>query len=139
MLRAEPTRITEFVEEILRFEPPVHAAPPRYAAEQIELADVTIAAGETVILALFAANHDPRRFDHADEFDPTRPTNPHLAFGHGIHHCLGAPLDVLEGRIALARLLARFPGLRLAEPPDQLTWRAGVMMHGLDRLPVTLS
>jgi cytochrome P450 len=138
LLRAEPTRITEFVEEILRFEPPVHAAPPRYAAEQIELADVTIAAGETVILALFAANHDPRRFDHADEFDPARPTNPHLAFGHGIHHCLGAPLAVLEGRIAIPRLLARFPRLRLAVPPDQLTWRASVIMHGLDSLQVTL-
>jgi cytochrome P450 len=69
MLRAERARITEFVEEILRFEPPMHAAPPRYAAEQIELAGVTIAPGETMSVALFAANHDPRRFDHADEFD----------------------------------------------------------------------
>jgi cytochrome P450 len=136
LLRAEPTRMTEFVEEILRIEPPVHAAPPRYAAEQIELAGVTIAAGETVywrcsrptttlgalIMPTSSTRHVPRI----------------RTFGHGIHHCLGAPLAVLEGRIAIPRLLARFPRLRLAVPPDQLTWRASVIMHGLDSLPVTL-
>jgi cytochrome P450 len=89
MLRAEPGRITDFVEEILPFEPTMHAAPLRHAAEQIELAGVTIVAGETVILGLFAANHDPGRFDHA-EFDPARPTNPHLADGHGITTTLAA-------------------------------------------------
>jgi cytochrome P450 len=73
-----------------------------------------------------------------DALDVARPPNPHLAFGHGIHHCLGAPLARIEGRIALGALLSRFPRLRLAVPPHTLTWRPNVLMHGLTALPVAL-
>ncbi len=81
---------------------------------------------------------DPACTTQPDALDITRTDNPHLAFGHGIHHCLGAPLARLEGRIALGSLLVRFPRLRLAIPPEQLTWRPSVLMHGLEALPVVL-
>jgi cytochrome P450 len=91
-----------------------------------------------VIPALLAANRDPVCTAQPDTLDITRTDNPHLAFGHGIRHCLGAPLAQLEGRIALGSLLARFPRLRLAVPPEHLTWRPSVLPHGLDTLPVIL-
>jgi cytochrome P450 len=91
-----------------------------------------------VIISLAAANRDPARHANPDTLDVTRSDTSHLAFGHGIHHCLGAPLARLEARIALGSLLARFPQLRLAPPPDHLTWRPGMIMHRLDTLPVIL-
>ena len=97
-----------------------------------------IPAGETVFPGLLAANRDPARVPDPDALDVARPPNPHLAFGHGIHHCLGAPLARIEGRIALGALLSRFPRLRLAVPPHELTWRPNVLMHGLTALPVAL-
>jgi cytochrome P450 len=87
---------------------------------------------------LLAANRDPARIAKPNTLDITRADNLHLAFGHGIHHCLGAALARLEGRIALGALLARFPRLRLAVPNEQMTWRPGVVMNGLDALPVLL-
>ena len=86
-----------------------------------------------------AANRDPARVADPDTFDPTRADLPHLAFGHGVHHCIGAPLARLETRIALGSLLARFPDLRLAVPAEDLWWRPNVLMHGLAALPVHLS
>lgn len=91
-----------------------------------------------MLAGLLAANRDPACLAQPDELDITRTDNPHLAFGHGIHHCLGAPLARLEGRIALGTLLARFPRLRLAVPAQQLTWREGVIMNGLATLPVVM-
>jgi cytochrome P450 len=107
------------------------------ASEPIELGAATITAGEIVVVGLLAANRGAAGVPQPDALDITRADNPHLAFGHGIHHCLGAPLARLEGRIALGSLLARFPRLRLAVPPGQLTWRPGVLMNGLTALPVT--
>lgn len=95
-------------------------------------------AGEIVVPGLLAANRDEACAGQPHALDITRAPNPHLTFGYGIHHCLGAPLARLEGRIALGRLLARFPGLQLAEPPEELSWRPGVLMHGLTALPVVL-
>ncbi|MFI5929092.1 cytochrome P450 [Micromonospora sp. NPDC051543] len=125
------------IEELLRYESPVQAA-LRVAREPVELAGQTIPAGSVVIVSLLGANRDVARFAQADELDLARAENPHVAFGHGIHYCVGAPLARLEATVALTRLLDRFPGLRLAVPADALTWRVSMFMHGLVALPVRL-
>jgi cytochrome P450 len=104
----------------------------------VDLGGVTIPAGEIVVPGLLAANRDRACAAQPDELDITRTDNPHVAFGHGIHHCLGVTLARLEGRIALGTLLARFPKLRLAVPAHQLTWRPGVLINGLAALPVAI-
>ncbi|MER7865433.1 cytochrome P450 [Amycolatopsis japonica] len=136
-LRANPDGMPAAVEEFLRYESPVHAA-MRYAKEEIELGGVTIPAGSLVIVSLLAANRDPARFPGADALELDRADNPQLAFGHGIHHCLGAPMARLEGGIALSALLTRFPELRAAVPAESLRWRVSMVMHGLEALPVRL-
>ncbi|MDQ4104823.1 MAG: cytochrome P450 [Actinomycetota bacterium] len=138
LLRAEPDLLPAAVEELLRFEGPLQVATFRWTAEPVEIGGVTIPAGEIVIPGLLAANRNPACTAQPDTLDIARTDNPHLAFGHGIHHCLGAPLARLEGRIALGTLLARFPRLRLAVPAEQLTWRPGVLMNGLSALPVAM-
>jgi cytochrome P450 len=136
-LRTDVRLMPDAVEEFLRYESPVHAA-LRHATAPVTLAGVAIPAGAVVILSLLAANRDPDRFPHPDVLDTTRTEIPHVAFGHGIHHCLGAPLARLEGAIALRSLLARYPRLRLAVPPATLIWRVSLVMHGLVGLPVLL-
>jgi cytochrome P450 len=111
---------------------------PAVAAAPIKVGGVTIPAGDVVVSALLAANRDPARFAEPDRLDLTRPSNSHMAFGHGLHHCLGAPLARLEGRIALGSLLARFPGLRLADPATEPPRNPGLIMNGLITLPVVL-
>ena len=138
LLRTQPERISAAVEELLRFDGPLQVATMRFTAEPVDIAGTTIPAGEIVLLGLLAANRDPEHVAHAGTLDITRTDNQHLAFGHGIHHCLGAPLARLEGRIALGTLLTRFPGLRLAVPAEQLTRRPGVLLNGLNALPVCL-
>ena len=138
LLRTEPHRLPVAVEELLRFNGPLQVATFRLTTEPIDIGDVTIPTGEIVLVGLLAANRDPACFAQADALDITRTDNPHLAFGHGLHHCLGAPLARLEARIALGTLFARFPGLRLAVPAEQLTWRPGVLLNSLDALPVNL-
>ncbi|HEY2095429.1 MAG TPA: cytochrome P450, partial [Pseudonocardia sp.] len=96
-----------------------------------------IPAGEIVLLALGSANRDPAHYERPDELDVHRGTG-NLAFGHGIHHCLGAPLARLEGEIAFRALLDRFPDLELAGEPGELSWRNSTLFRGLDRLPVRL-
>jgi cytochrome P450 len=138
LLRAQPQRLDAAVEELLRFDGPFQVAPLRLATEAIEIGGITIPAGDIVVPGLLAANRDPACTATPTALDITRTANPHLAFGHGIHHCLGAPLARLESRIALGTLLDRFPRLQLAVPAKQLTWRPGVLMNGLDMLPVIL-
>jgi cytochrome P450 len=124
---------------VLRSEAPVQVATPRIAVAPVELGGTLIAPGDVVAPSALAAGRDPAR-PGADVFDPHRtPSLPHTAFGHGVHHCLGAPLARLEGRIALERLLTRCPDLRLAAAPDRLVLRPRLLMHGLTSLPVTLS
>jgi cytochrome P450 len=138
LLHAQPDLLPAAVEELLRFDGPLQVATSRFTAEPVDIGGVTIPCGEIVIAGLLAANRDPGCHAQPDVLDITRSDNPHLAFGHGIHHCLGAPLARLEGRIALGTLLARFPRLGLAVPAEQLTWRPGVLINGLDALPVIL-
>lgn len=135
LLRREPQRIAAAVEELLRFDSPVQWT-SRVAAETIELAGKAISQGDFVLASLGAANRDPKYFPDPDRLDITRPIaeNKHLAFGNGIHFCLGSALARLEGQIAIASLLARFPDLRLAR--QKLTWRPGVVFRGLKSLRV---
>ncbi|MGH4009347.1 MAG: cytochrome P450 family protein [Pseudonocardiaceae bacterium] len=138
LLRAELDRLPAAIEELLRFDGPLQVTTFRLTTEPVNIGGTTIPAGEIVIAGLLAANRDPACIAQPDVLDITRTDNPHLAFGYGIHHCLGAPLARLEGRIALGTLLTRFPGLRLAVPAEQLTWKPGVLMHSLTALPVAM-
>jgi cytochrome P450 len=138
LLRTEPHRLADAVEELLRFNGPLQVATFRLTTQPVDIGEVTIPTGEIVLVGLLAANRHPACVAQPDALDITRTDNPHLAFGHGLHHCLGAPLARLEARIALGTLLARFPQLQLAVPAEQLTWRPGVLLNGLDALPVNL-
>jgi cytochrome P450 len=118
------------VEEILRYDTPLHLF-TRYALEPLEIGGVRFATGDKVGLLLGAANRDPVRFPEPDRFDPDRQENPHVAFGAGLHFCIGAPLARLELAAALPRLVARLPGLRLADTPR---YRDTYHFRGLERL-----
>ena len=120
------------IEELLRLDPPLHLF-QRYALEDLECAGIALRKGERVGLLLGAANRDPERFPDPDAFDAGRNPNPHVAFGAGIHFCVGAPLARLELAVALPILFARLPGLRLAEPPR---YRDAYHFHGLEALRV---
>ncbi|MEU7061151.1 cytochrome P450 [Streptomyces sp. NPDC046197] len=112
---------------------------PRIATEDVTVGGVVIPAGDAVFLAFASANRDEDVFPHADRTDFHRAGNPHLAFGHGIHRCLGAPLARLELSVALAELTRRFPDAALAVPEEDLRWRAGDVNHNLLALPVRLT
>jgi cytochrome P450 len=137
-LRAEPAKISAALEEFLRYDAPVPHATFRYAREAIDLGGATIPAGAQVIVNLASANRDANRYTDPEEFDIHRADARHLAFGHGIHFCLGAPLARMEGQLALSSLLHRFPELRLAVSPEQLHWGHGdgLVLRGLTKLPV---
>jgi cytochrome P450 len=137
-LRADPALLPGAVEELLRYEGPVNIATLRFTTEPVRVGDVEIPAGAFVMVSLLSANRDGERFADADRLDINRPAGGHLAFGHGIHYCVGAPLARLEGEIALGALLRRFPGLSLAAAPAALRWRDSTLMRGLDSLPVRL-
>jgi cytochrome P450 len=136
-LRADPSLMPTAVEEFLRFESPLNTATMRFTTEAVRVGDVEIPAGQLVLVALLGANRDGRQFDDPDRLDLTRTPNPHLAFGHGIHHCLGAPLARLEGEIAIGRLLSRFDRITL-EDDVILQYRNSTLMRGLTALPVRL-
>ncbi|MCX2733355.1 cytochrome P450 [Saccharopolyspora sp. NFXS83] len=137
-VRADPNLVDDAIEETLRHESPVNLATMRYTAEAVQLGEVELPAGELVLVALGSANRDERRFERAAEFDPARSATGHLGFGHGIHFCLGASLARLEARIAVRRLLERFPDLSLAVDPAELRWRPSTLVHGLENLPIRL-
>ena len=137
-LRADPDRLPAAIEELLRYDGPVQVTMPALTTTEVRLGDATIPAGAVVLAALLPANRDPRRYDAPDRLDVTRQPAQHLAFGHGIHHCLGAPLARLEARIALGTLLDRFPRLRLAEPDAEPERQPALLFNGLRSLPVRL-
>ncbi|MFD3913628.1 cytochrome P450 [Streptomyces sp. NPDC058603] len=117
LLRDKPELMPRAVEELLRYEPPVHLLPQRTPLADIEVADVMIPKGAPLVLVLAAGNRDPLRFDDPDRFDPTREDNQHFGFGSGIHNCFGAPLARVEAQIALNALVPRLEGFHLSEDP----------------------
>ncbi|MFJ8820756.1 cytochrome P450 [Streptomyces sp. NPDC102467] len=138
LIRADFTLVGSAVEESLRYNTPVHATAFRFAAEPLDLAGTPIAAGDSVLVSLAAASRDPLHFAEPDRFDIRRRGPGHLGFGHGLHHCLGAPLARAESTIALRHLLTRCPALAFATDPALLTWRTSTLLRGLDTLPVRL-
>lgn len=139
-LVADPARIPVAVEELLRhvnlFATDTSGF-PRIAAEDMEIGGVRIAAGDVVLLSLASANRDEAVFTDPDVLDLARERNPHISFGHGLHHCLGKHLGRMEMQIALEALVRRFPGLRLAVPESELPWHNGEINHTLTSLPVS--
>ncbi|PPK71128.1 cytochrome P450 [Actinokineospora auranticolor] len=135
-LRADPALLPQAVEELMRFVPlGVGGGIPRYATEDVELGGVLVRAGEAVLPALTSANRDESVYPDADHLDLTRAGTGHVGFGHGPHHCLGAPLARMELQVALGTLLRRLPGLRAADAP--IDWKRGVSTRGPARFPLT--
>ncbi|ANN20120.1 hypothetical protein SD37_33980 [Amycolatopsis orientalis] len=137
LLRAEPERLPSAIEEVLRFDGPAMNASMRFAVEDIEIGGVPIPAGGIVFLGLGSAGHDSAHVPDGDSFDIRRSASKHLAFGHGVHTCIGSALARLEGEIAIGRLLARYGELSLAVHPDDLKWRPGMHFRGPAELPVS--
>ncbi|HLN71636.1 MAG TPA: cytochrome P450 [Streptosporangiaceae bacterium] len=137
-LRADPSLLGAAVEELLRYVNPVNNATFRFAVQPVEIDGVAIDPGEVVLVSLSGANRDPSRYADPDRLDLGRDTGGHVAFGHGIHYCLGAPLARLEAEIAFGALLDRFGEITLAVPPDELRWRPSTLIRGLETLPVRL-
>ncbi|MEV7446478.1 cytochrome P450 [Streptomyces sp. NPDC091204] len=138
LLRSDPELLPGAIEEFLRYDGPVSPGIARFAREDVKIAGTSIPRGATVLIASAIADRDPARFPAPDQLDITRQDNPHLAFGHGIHYCLGAPLARLEGQIAIGTALRRLPGLALAGTPDEIRWRPGGL-RGPQTLPVTFT
>lgn len=137
-LREEPALIESAIEELLRYANPVEQVSPRFAREDLEIAGQVVRRGDVVACLIASANRDPAAFERPDELDLGRTPNRHLAFGMGIHYCLGAPLARMEGRLAINALLQRFPEIRLGVPRDKLRWRKSVHVHSLRELPLRL-
>ncbi|WP_327172867.1 cytochrome P450 [Streptomyces sp. NBC_01336] len=136
-LRADFGLIDNAVEEMLRWAGPVETPTYRFTTEAIDIGGTVIpGGGELVLVAMSDANRDPDRYPDADRFDITRDARGHLAFGHGIHFCLGAPLARIEAAVAVRSLLERCPELALDGDPAELTWRTGMLIRGPEGLPV---
>ncbi len=138
LLIQQPALAEPAVEELLRYTNPVQFGASRIALEDVELGGVAIQKSSVVVAMLSSANRDAAVFNNPEQLDITRQPNRHLAFGLGIHFCLGAPLARMEGQIAFNKLLERFPNIRLAVPRDQIRWRASPVFRGLESLPVYL-
>jgi cytochrome P450 PksS len=138
-LRNDPALIKPAIEELLRFTAPVETATERFATEDVEVAGVPIAHGNMVLAAIASANRDERQFQNPDRLDIAREPNRHLAFGQGIHFCLGASLARLEGQLAINALLAGTRDLQLAIDPAKLRWRNGLVLRGLTALPISFT
>lgn len=133
-LGADPARAATVIEETLRYDPPVQLV-SRIASEDVEVSGVAVPKGDTMLLLLAAAQRDSGAFDRPDEFDPDRGAIRHLAFGHGPHFCLGAPLARLEAELALTKVTARFPHARIDGRPE---YKPNLTLRGLETLPVSV-
>jgi cytochrome P450 len=136
-LRADPTQVDAAVEEVLRSQGRGGAGIPRYARTELEVAGVTVGAGELVLLDTGAANHDGSVFPDPDRFDIARETTRHVTFGHGARFCLGAPLARTELQVVFSQLVPRFPGMQLAVGVEELAVDTGTLTRGLLEIPVT--
>ena len=137
---SDPTdaAVHDFVEELLRYLTVVQVAFPRFAREDVEVGGVAISKGDVVIVSLSGADRDPALGDNLEVVDPRRSPTSHVAFGHGVHRCIGAELARMELREAYPALLRRFPEMRLATPADELTYRKVSIVYGVESLPVLL-
>ncbi|MEU2675798.1 cytochrome P450 [Streptomyces sp. NPDC007107] len=136
LLRARPELIDNAVEEMLRYDGPVGTATFRFSREPVTIGEVVIPEGEAVLVALGSGDRDPGRYPDPDTFDIRREAQGHLAFGHGIHFCLGAPLARMEGRIAIRALLERCPALVRDPDGGEPDWLPGLLLRGVRHLPV---
>ncbi len=137
LLQQDPSLLPSAIEELLRYTAPVSLSTPRWASEDIPMHGKVIRKGEMVFVSLIGADTDPQQFPDPEVLDIMRQENQHVAFGKGIHYCLGAPLARLEGQIAIGTLLQRLPNLRLVSEPEQLIWTQNPILRGLTSLPVT--
>jgi cytochrome P450 PksS len=135
-LRADRGLLGSAVEEMLRYCSPVEMSTPRFTVAPTEICGQVIPAEQMVVAGLMSANHDPAVFAEPERFDVGRTPNKHMAFGMGIHYCLGAPLARLEAMVAFELLLERAPRVRLAVAPERLVWRRSSLIRGLEQLPV---
>lgn len=135
-LMRNPGLMPAAVEELLRYDSPVERALTRWVAQDVELAGKSLKRGDLIIAVPASANRDETHFDNPTELRFDRKTNAHIAFGKGVHYCLGSPLARLEGEIALNTLFRRLPGLTLDCAPDELKWREVPLFHSLESLPV---
>ncbi|HZN19881.1 MAG TPA: cytochrome P450 [Micromonosporaceae bacterium] len=135
-LRARPELVESAVEELMRYVPSLHIGPIRAALADVEVGGELVRAGEVVTLSLAAVNRDPRRFDEPEHLDVTRPASRHLAFGYGVHQCIGQQLARIEMRVAYTALLRRFPTLRLAVPAEEVPMRENIVPYGPRCLPI---
>ncbi|GLZ13629.1 cytochrome P450 [Actinomadura sp. NBRC 104425] len=137
VLRDDPAAVNGAVEELLRYLSIVHIGPIRTALEDVQIDGRMIRAGESVAVCVPVVNRDPSQFPDPDRLDLTRDATGHMAFGHGVHQCLGQQLARAEMRIGYPALLRRFPTLRLAVPPEEVPMRSDMTIYGVHRLPVT--
>lgn len=138
MLKNKPELIKTAIEETLRYNDPVEFSTSRWAREDMEFKGESIKKGDLVIIALNSANHDPSQFKDPEIFDITREKSKHLAFGKGIHACLGAPLARLEGEIAINSFFRRYPNAKMIADKNDLEWRTGMVVRGVRELPLLL-
>ncbi|MED1411073.1 cytochrome P450 [Bacillus cereus] len=137
LLKENPKLIDSAIEEGLRYYSPVEITTARWAAEPFQIHDQTIQKGDMVIIALASANRDETVFENPEVFDITRENNRHIAFGHGSHFCLGAPLARLEAKIAITTLLKRMPELQIKGDRKEIKWQGNYLMRSLEELPLT--
>ena len=137
LLEKNPSYWPAAIEELLRYDGPVETSTSRWACQDVQIGGYTIKRGDLVRVVLASANRDDQQFQQPAELNIQRADNKHLAFGMGIHYCLGAPLARLEGHIALETLFRRFPRLQLTQPNSRITWRSGILFRGLEHLNVT--
>lgn len=135
-LKARPDGIEPAVEELLRYCSPADMSTHRYARQDLEIAGEPVARGTVVFAVIASANRDEQQFADAHTLDLTRNPNRHLSFGLGGHFCVGSALARLEGQIAINTLLQRLPPMQLAKPADKLVWRPGLVLRGLESLPL---
>ena len=138
-LRADPSLMPASVDELMRYDPAASVGTFRFTTDEIPVGDVVIPADQILALSWSSANRDSTHFPDADRLDLDRHPRGSMAFGHGIHYCLGVPLAKLQIEIALTRLITRYPELRLAADPGQLRWHDNALLRGLVALPVSVS
>ncbi|MEK3886271.1 cytochrome P450 family protein [Bacillus sp. FSL K6-3431] len=138
LLKSQPELIHTAIEEVLRYNDPVEFSTSRWAGENLEFKGKSIHKGDLVIVVLNSANHDPNHFKDPEIFDISREKSKHLAFGKGIHACLGAPLARLEAEIAINSFIQRYPNIKLNADKNDLEWRSGMIVRGVKELPVSL-